>query len=182
MATLYLANTRKQHYRFTYRLPEDRPDQPPHKVDIAPGRQQAMPHNADRQTWEGIVEKYLHYGWASLDEMSRLKQFSGVIYSFDKPIPETAIFYLMEFNEGRVDEMAHAERMRTALAASSAMMEDAVDRFGPDFVPPRAFETKWQEQEDGLSKGQGDVLSEVGVRVDLHSIPRKARRATSRTA
>ncbi len=123
---LFLGNSTKQHFDFHYRLPEDDPKAVHRRLTIPVGTQICLPGEHSREVLESIIGPSLRYGWMESNAISRAKTFVGLLYSFDKPITENALSYVIEANDGKLDDMALEEYKRAAVAASKMGADENV--------------------------------------------------------
>jgi hypothetical protein len=166
---LFIGNCSKQFREIFFRLPEDDPRNPFRKMVLSPGEQKRLPGTAPKDFLDN--EKY---GWREASSVSRQREFVGILYSFDKPITENALTYVIDANDGKLDEAAVEERKRMAVAASQMAMSHQDGR-----PIPKEFEMSIRQTSGDAAEDAG--FREEGVRVvaDGGAKPGRGRRRAS---
>lgn len=117
MATLYIANTSKQHHQFMYRLPEQ---QIPRSDIIRIGAQMRI-GDLSREQIDHIIKQHQRYGLKSVDELQRNRDYIGLLYSIDKPVPlnnERVLGDTFAHNDEVLNDKAKDRREEAAVAVA----------------------------------------------------------------
>jgi hypothetical protein len=154
MATLYIANCMKQTYEFIYRVPgEDMQTlRKLNTVTIPPGAQARIHGEASLSVLEAIVEQHRHYGLIPVSEIVRTKEFVGICFSFDKPVPIDQLQYAVEHNDGVLFDRGTQQREDAAIVVDQALegtIGRAIDQ------PLRAVEIEVLEDSDAPRLASG---------------------------
>ena len=169
MATLYIANTSKQVSVVTFRFPEEIR---PREVSIFPGTQKQL-GNFEQPQIDIVVKQMSRYGMRSVDELQRNRNFVGLLYSINSPVPldaERIIEDTFRKNDEILDAQAE-ERRENVAAAVASHITNAMHEHG---VPVPRAEVEMVEDTRGtptLSKGYEAVAP--GVRSRHESQPAK---------
>ena len=113
-----------------------------------------------------VVQQHYKYGLRSLDEASRAREFVGLTYSIDKPIPGVKIENVLRHNQDKLVEWGKEIRKEAAIASNqlvSANMEEAgqrVDQYQIEIVEQNHDE---RDPTPALSEG-----------IKVSSMPREA--------
>jgi len=107
---LYIANTTKQEFLFTYMLPEN---PRPFSHNIRAGSQIEITGNQDAV--DSIINQHSMYGL--VDASKAKKGFGGLVYRIDKPVSLEAIQQGLAQNEQDMIDKALESRKLTAAAA-----------------------------------------------------------------
>jgi hypothetical protein len=166
VTALYLGNSSKFVVELNYRLPEDNPRHHARVLVLQPGTQMRLPGNAPKDFLDDLIQRHLIYGWIAAGEISRQADFAGVIYSFDKIIPENALYYVIDANDGKLDERSRLERQRMAVAASGMAMNNG------EQPTPKEFEMSIREVD--APRG-AQALPEEGILVSNEGGTRPSR-------
>ena len=123
MAMLYIANCMKQTYDFAYRIPGD--EFAVHRrlntVSIPPGAQARIHGEAPMPVLEAIVEQHRAYGIMPVDEIVRTREFVGICFSFDKPVPIDQLQYAIDHNTGVLFDRGEQQRQDAAIVVDQAL-------------------------------------------------------------
>jgi hypothetical protein len=107
MTKLFIANTTKQHHDFAYRLPEDKNV----RIEtIRIGTQVAVGGDLSMDVIARIIEQHSAYGLRDARTLSGVKDFVGLCYSIDKPVPMDNMLVLFERNDEVLNERADQRR------------------------------------------------------------------------
>jgi len=125
MATMYIANSTKQHHEFVYRLPEQTKI---YSITIPYGEQRELLH---KDLSSDLIDYILNQHKGDTSEymveaktIDRSKGFVGLIYSFDKPVDAELIANTIYENDGELDLLAKKYREDTTVATEK-MLEDS---------------------------------------------------------
>jgi hypothetical protein len=164
MPELYIANTTKQPIDFHFRLPPkegQRNDQVlRHKIPA--GKQVRVYQPADKETLEYIVAQHqntpepfcVHY-----TEAARMRGFVGLLFNYDKPVPQNAMQNRFEANDEAMQEKAQQDRMMAA-AAASAKVDESTEGTGASNV---AFESTVIEEGQPGNENPNALAETVAV-------------------
>jgi hypothetical protein len=118
---LYVANCTKQEHNFTYRVPEVG------TVKMQPikmGAQQVIfSKDAPRHILNAIIEQYAPYGIVEVSDIDQTRDFRGLVYSFDKPIPVDKIMRTHATNEAVLEAKGAEWRKESAIALSNELQK-----------------------------------------------------------
>ena len=118
MTTIYVANGTKQRLKFNYRLPESTRI---HELEVHSGRQEAIGENWTNSNVEYFIKQLEHAGFRRSSETNgRMENFSGWMYSLDKPTSETQIRSGHEARVEAQEKVSAIEAQRGALAMDQA--------------------------------------------------------------
>jgi hypothetical protein len=159
MPKLFVANTSKQHHDFAYRLAEDKNI----RIEtIRIGSQVCV--GGDSLTHEmiaKIIEQHAPYGLRDAKTLSGVKDFVGLCYSIDKPVPMDNMLVLFEKNDVVLNDRA-ADR-REDIAASIAHNTQA-QMEGADVTLQRTEVEIEEQTKDGAPKvNEGFEVTGDGV-------------------
>ena len=119
---LYLANTTKQHRIFTYRILHKRADGSiPGAATwpIKPGGQICIDDNFTKAEIDEIISQNVKYGLKSAAEVSRVKNFVGIVYDTEHPVSMDNMLERFEKNDSVLAGEAQQRREVTAAAIST---------------------------------------------------------------
>jgi hypothetical protein len=173
---LYLANTTKQHRIFTYRILHKRADGSiPGAATwpIKPGGQICIDDNFTKAEIDEIIAQNVKYGLKSASEVSRVKNFVGIVYDTEKPVSMDSMLERFEKNDSVLGDEAQRRRELTAAAISTNIAKDLAERTGRDPETLRPERVEVQQVEDTAAKPQ--VASGVEVPGNPNVKPRRAR-------
>ncbi len=119
---LYIANTSKNHQEINFRIPGNNRH---FTAKVAPGRQELIYKEGTRDDHQSIVEQLKPYGLKSIDEIDRSKEFAGLCYQFDKPIPAERLLPVFGHNDGVIMREAQERRQEAAIAMDEALSRTA---------------------------------------------------------
>lgn len=118
MTTIYVANGTKQRLKFNYRLPESNRI---HELDVHSGRQEPIGENWSASHIEYFIKQLEHAGFRRSSETNgRMENFSGWMYSLDKPTTTTQIESGHEARVEAQEKISAVEAQRGALAMDQA--------------------------------------------------------------
>lgn len=124
MAKIYLANCTRQHLKHCYRIAESNKLS---MIEIDSGHQQVVGEQWNQPQVEAFIKDLERCGFRRAAETSRkLPEFSGFLYSVDKPIVEDNIY---QGNEALVE---HQEYRSASEATKAALAVDTVNRAPKD--------------------------------------------------
>lgn len=121
---MYVANATRQTVNFVYRLP-GQSGLRSHMIPI--GKQLLIPFDLDQQDINYIIETNAVYGFIDHKDIDRTKQFIGLCYSVDKPVPSPKIFNIMDHNMNVLQEQGQKNRQLAAVAANN-ILEDSLNQ------------------------------------------------------
>ncbi|MDR6389224.1 hypothetical protein [Paraburkholderia phenoliruptrix] len=119
---LYISNTSKNHQEINFRIPGNNRH---FTAKIAPGRQELIYKEGTRDDHVSIVEQLKPYGLRSVDEIDRSKEFVGLCYQFDKPIPAEKLLPVFSHNDAVIMKEAQERRQEAAIAMDDALSRNA---------------------------------------------------------
>jgi hypothetical protein len=118
MTRIYVANGTKQRLKFNYRLPESSRI---HELDVYSGHQEMIGEQWSQQHVEAFIKQLEHAGFRRSHETNgRMENFSGWMYSLDKPTTETQIESGHEARVEAQEKISAVEAQRGALAMDQA--------------------------------------------------------------
>jgi hypothetical protein len=118
MTCIYVANGTKQRLKFNYRLPESTRI---HELEVHSGRQEPIGENWSAAHVEYFIKQLEHAGFRrSTETNGRMENFSGWMYSLDKPTSETQIRSGHEARVEAQEKISAVEAQRGALAMDQA--------------------------------------------------------------
>jgi hypothetical protein len=118
MTRIYVANGTKQRLKFNYRLPEGNRI---HELEVHSGRQEMIGEAWTDQTVEYFIKQLETAGFRRSSETNgRMENFSGWMYSLDKPTTETQIRSGHEARVETQEKVSAIEAQRGALAMDQA--------------------------------------------------------------
>lgn len=152
MATLYVANCSKQRHDFTYRIPEETAIR---RQQIMPGSQIAVyQQNAPMEVLKAVLEQHIRYGLVDVAEIDRRKAFTGLCFSFDKPIKVEKFMYVDETNSSALQDASLEARK-----ISAAALHDVLERVTEGASKLESLEFELVEQNKPNDPGINEVLS-----------------------
>ena len=132
MPKLFIANATKHIQEFLFRIPGHPVTRPPFQQFIPMGQQVMVFKETDLKTLEYILGQHTDTPipfCIPVDEAVKIRNFAGLVYSFDKPVPNMVIAERFHLNDEALDEMGEEMRKQAAVAANAALSEQA-DRTG----------------------------------------------------
>ncbi|VWB07268.1 hypothetical protein [Burkholderia lata] len=118
MTRIYVANGTKQRLKFNFRLPESNRI---HELEVHSGHQEVIGEQWSQQHVEYFIKQLEHAGFhRASDTNGRMKDFSGWMYSLDKPTTETQIESGHEARVETQERISAVEAQRGALAMDQA--------------------------------------------------------------
>lgn len=116
MASLYIANTSKQHHDFAYRLPEEISVR---RQMIPVGGQIRVGGDMSLELIERIIKQHQPYGLKAVSDLTRNRDYVGLCYSIDKPVQlnsDRVMSDTFEKNDSVLDARAEDRREEAAVA------------------------------------------------------------------
>ena len=142
MARLYIANLSRQDHDFWYRVPaEEGYVKQAQFRKIHKGTQQQIHNEAPLPVLEAIVEQHRQYGLIEASEVVKTKNFIGLCFSFDHPVPIDQMHYGVDHNSGVLYDRGVRNREEAALAAdqralpASGFIGDSTERIWLSMTP-----------------------------------------------
>lgn len=149
---VYLANTTRQVQDFVWRSIGGKT---PHRMQIDVGQQVQLPGDWNTQDIEYLEEQHRKYGLVKVDEIDRTRDFIGVCFSVDRPIPVEKIRRALQGNEAVLEARGRELRKQAAVAVTEQV------RAAHPEAGLNAMEITIQEQRDD---GADPAVNE-GIRV-----------------
>lgn len=115
MTKLYVANTTKQRFTFTFRRPET--NKLYHRF-INPGSQELVFSDITAAELDAVIAHFAPYGMIDYRSIDQAKAFIGQCYSIDKPVPASVIEKALRDNDTHLDRAA-VENRKAQIAAQS---------------------------------------------------------------
>lgn len=157
MASLFIANTSKQHQIFMYRLPEHAI---PKYADIRVGTQVKIPGDLSPEAIKLIVEHAAPYGLKAVSELPRNRDFVGLCYSVNEPVKLDHLFSTFEHNDVVLNDKAE-ERREDQAAIIAQEIQNAMREVGVEV--PRAEVTMVEDTKDTPRVANGYEITAPGV-------------------
>lgn len=151
--SLYISNTSKQIQEVNFWIGGNRKH---FTTKIQPGRQESVYPAGTRDDHALIVEQLRPYGLTAVSDIDRSKEFIGLCYQFDKPIPAERLAPVFKHNDNVLTDMAKQNRAEAALAMDDGLSRSAQET-GAKF---QGLEVELAEQEQ---KGVDTHVSETVV-------------------
>lgn len=120
---LFIANTSKQAYRFSFRMPETGRII---ELPVAIGGQ-ILALDADKAVIDAAIEHHAIYGMKSVQEARSAQGFVGQVYSVDKEISGDLIATNFIDNDAALTEAAEIQRKIEAAAIAGSMSGAGVE-------------------------------------------------------
>lgn len=120
---LFIGNATRQNNVFTYRLPE-------RKVvaqDVTHGAQIQITGDLSARDIDAILDQHRPYGLVPVSEIDRTKDFAGLCYQTDKPIPITQLMRAMKHNVDALVERGKKIREEVAISESNLLENQLAD-------------------------------------------------------
>ena len=117
---VFLANTTRQVQDFVWRSIGG---QQLHRMQIDVGQQVQMPNDWQTEDIAYLEAQHRRYGLVRVDEIDRTKDFIGICFSIDKPIPVARIRYALTANEQVLQERGRLLRQQAAVAVAQQVQE-----------------------------------------------------------
>lgn len=124
MAKLFIANTTKQHHDFAYRIAEERQAR---QETIRAGTQMAIGGELTHDVIVSIIQQHEAYGLRDATTISRMRDFVGLCYSIDKPVPLDNMLYTFEKNDETLNDRAANRREQAAAAIAQNIQSSAAE-------------------------------------------------------
>ena len=168
MTKLYVANTTKQEFLFTYYLPEN---VRPFSHTIRAGSQIEI--NGPQHEVDSIINQHAIYGMVEANKVK--KGFGGLCYRIDKPVSLDAIEQgLSQNDQDKIDRAAEARQM-TAAAADLVISQKAQEMGLQQKAP---LEVEVIEESKNPFETSGKFNETIEVVKDGGPAPRRGRRAS----
>lgn len=149
---MFIANCTKQVQDFHYRLPESGVRM--QRIEI--GQQVQLAGDLSQPGVDAIVDHHKRYGMKSVDDARKARgQFTGLCYSFDKPVKIDDMQIVLQKNDDVLTTRGQTLRKEAAVATSAAITQNQGSGL-------KALETSIVEQ----PKDGGEPEVQEGVRVD----------------
>ena len=154
---LYVANATKQNFDFMYRLPE-----------VTGIRMQTIPIGGQVQITgelttpqvDSIIAQHTKYGMVAVDEIDRSRNFTGLCYSIDKPVPVAKIMTAVRLNTNVLQERGRRMRQEAAVAENNRIEQTLIENDIPGTL--NKLEVSVVEEKD---RTDGEPMVAEGVRV-----------------
>lgn len=154
---LFIANLTNQKRDFTYRLPGEVNYR---SEEIGIGKQTRLPDELSSEELAGIIKQYEPYGMVAANQLKNIREFVGLCYSIDKPVPMDNMIHTFEHNGEALNDQAADRREQTA-AAIAAGITNKMQEHGVSV--PRT-EVEFTEATDGTGKiAEGYEVPAEGV-------------------
>lgn len=168
---LFIGNGTKQNHDFVYWVPDAKSART-QRVPI--GGQVAISGDLDQKAIDSIIKQHAPYGLCQSVEVDRVREFTGLCYSVDKPISADIIHKLMMHNTEvlvkrgsqirREAAIAGNEQLETSLAESgrsetlklveSSVVEENHDDRSPDPAVAEGWRVSRDAQGDDPPSGR----------------------------
>lgn len=143
---LIIANCTRSRFIFHARVPEH---DKVRRVEVASGHQEFFPGDLNEEQLKSVVNQLERYGGRNRPEIrGKLKDFTGIAYSLNKPLSESEI---VSANEAQLD---NAQNRSVAQATNSALAAD------------RAFRDKKSPKKRTVKSVSVEVLERSDARSD----------------
>lgn len=158
MAKMYIANCTNQVQDFAYRTVEN----PKLMRQLIPiGGQIQLSGDLSTPDIEYVIRQHAHYGLIAVTEADRVRDYSGLCFSLDKPVNMNRVLGVVEKNFAVLEERGRQTRQEAAVAVNN-QLADATPSF-------KALEMSIQEQGAKGAAVAGGVSE--GIRVDPKAPP-----------
>lgn len=125
---LYIANATQHVQSFLYRIPEVATVRHQH---IPIGSQICLPEDLSSEHVDAVISQHARYGLVSVDNVSSIKEFVGLCYSVDKPVPAIKIERLMQHNREELVDLGIKLRQEAAITTNNFAEEKMEDTGAP---------------------------------------------------
>ncbi|HGK7507605.1 TPA: hypothetical protein ACJ569_003565 [Kluyvera cryocrescens] len=139
---LYIANTTKQRHIFTFRVLESGRLR---QIPINHGSQM-MVHEGSTEELNAIISHHAVYGLVDASKIDQNKDFIGLCYSIDKPVPAKLIEKALRDNDNFLTRNAHNRRQASVAALDSSLRESGTGYSGDMEIS--AEQTKGRDDTD----------------------------------
>lgn len=139
---LYIANTTKQRHIFTFRVFESGRLR---QIPITHGSQM-MVHEGSTEELNAIISHHAVYGLVDASKIDQNKDFIGLCYSIDKPVPAKLIEKALRDNDNFLTRNAHNRRQASVAALDSSLRESGTGYSGDMEIS--AEQTKGRDDTD----------------------------------
>jgi len=113
---LFIANCTRSNFIFNGRVPESNKTI---RLDLPSGTQRSFPIDLNQGQMDGIVEQLRRYGARKRSDVhGKLENFTGLVYSLDKPLTKDEIVSAHE------DQLDDAQNRSVSQATRSALASD----------------------------------------------------------
>lgn len=159
LATLYVANCTRQPVDFMYRVPgEDMVLLRRVQIQrLEPGTQQRIHNEAPLPVLEAIVDQHRKYGLIPVSEVTSVKDFAGMCFSFNYPVDLDRLAYAIDHNQGVLEERGREQRQAAAVAIGQALDSELEQarRSGANVPGLRGLRVEVLEDSDNPKFGEG---------------------------
>lgn len=124
MTALFIANCTKQNHVFAYR--QDSSTALSYQ-DIRIGAQVKLPGDMTSAEVANIIKQHITYGIKDASEVRRTKDFTGLCYNIDQPVPFVAFDSALETNDVAMTERSAEQRERVVNAIADKSIEISRD-------------------------------------------------------
>lgn len=173
MPRLFICNTSKQHHDFTYKLPHENTFR---MESIRSGSQIRLAMDMTADVIAEIIHQHTPYGLKDANKLSSVKEYVGLCYSIDKPVPLDNLLYLFETNGPKLNERAQVKREEVAVATAEQLSE-RMQELGVSV--PRTEVTMEEDTKGTQSINEGYEVTQPGV-APKHSSARSKRAGAGR--
>lgn len=139
---LYIANTTKQRHIFTFRVLESGRLR---QIPITHGSQM-MVHEGSTEELDAIISHHAIYGLVDASKIDQNKDFIGLCYSIDKPVPAKLIEKALRDNDNFLTRNAHNRRQASVAALDNSLRESGTGYSGDMEIS--AEQTKGRDDTD----------------------------------
>jgi hypothetical protein len=181
---LYVANVTQQTQQFTYWVPET-PRSLVQEIPIG-GQVQIATRDLPKEVIDSIIDQHRVYGICTYAEGMRDPNFSGIVYSVDRPVSLSNLYELANKRQQSIIQLGKRLREEAAIATDQAIV-DVLQQSG---MPARLQELEMSVEEKSRDPRDDSPEISEGVRVsrrtpEPNSTPRgrgRARAATRRAS
>ena len=121
MAKMYVANLTRQAQDFIYRLPETRKST---FQQIPVGGQVLLSGDLTTKDIEAVIQQHAPYGMVPAAEVAKRREFNGLCFALDRPVPIEALRRGLEANRAVLDARGVELRRQAAIAVNN-LTQDA---------------------------------------------------------
>ncbi len=172
---MFVANSTKQTVDFLYRVPEAAGLR---SQSIPIGGQVQISGDLTREAIDYIINQHAKYGMVEAAEVSRVRDFSGLCYSIDKPVQPVKIEDLIRHNTGKLVEMGKKIRQEAAISANNSLEAGMDEAGGPAAPGVNKFEMSVVE-ENHDDRDEMPAIAE-GIRISRAAHEEPAQRTQRR--
>jgi hypothetical protein len=163
---LFIANAKQQTESFTYRVPDGDPMRgmsvgSPRTQPIPTGQQIQVAGDLTSAQIEAVVEQHRPYGLIDVSELNGIRTYAGLVFSIDKPVPDSRIMQLMGSNIGVLEEKGREMREMAAIATNQDIESNMADQQ----MPGRITNLEMEVVEERNAKSTGPEMVPQRIRV-----------------